>query len=186
MLLYWNCKSYVAYLNKLEILVHIKCSANLNNKIETNPLVSPEQSLNTGDHMLLISILNALITWSCLFYLLCDYGELLTDAFEELNRSIFDISWYACSADAQKMVLMMVRTSQQAVRLKGYGSINCSRDMFKQVNAKMEMLAFSTRRMRFIHTFAKLQVIPNSCSMLPHIIYCKNKKSILKNVSPHR
>lgn len=112
-------------------------------------LVSSEQSLNTGDHMLLISILNALITWSCLFYLLCDYGELVTDAFEELNRSIFDISWYACSADAQKMVLMMIRTSQQAVRLKGYGSINCSRDMFKQVNGIAEKLAFSTRRNDF-------------------------------------
>lgn len=83
--------------------------------------------------MLIISILNALITWSCLFFLLCNYGESVTGAFDELNLSIVNVSWYLCSADIQKSAVMMIATSQGIVRLNGYASIDCSRDMFKQV-----------------------------------------------------
>lgn len=93
------------------------------------------QGLNTNDQVLIVSILNAILSWLCLFYLLCDYGEDMTQAFRALSISFFDDTWPLYPIELQKLLIIMIQGSQEAVYLKGHASINTSRDIFKQVNA---------------------------------------------------
>lgn len=92
----------------------------------------------------MVSIVNAISTWLLLFYALCDYGEDVAKAFEALSISIYGISWPLCPLEIQRLLVMMIRASQEPVHLRGYPSINCSRNIFKQV-MQLELEAFSAK-----------------------------------------
>lgn len=103
--------------------------------------------------MLILTILNAILSWLCLFYLLCDYGEDVTSAFSVLSQSFYDVSWPLCPNEFQKLLVMMIKASQEPVYLKGYlsGVSNCSRGTFKQVNLipfAFEMKIFAMKLFR--------------------------------------
>lgn len=92
------------------------------------------QGLKTHDHLIVVSVLNAVTVWLGLFFLLCNYGESVTNAFESIHPAIYQTSWHTCPLDVQKAVALMLRASEDRIHIKGYASIICSLAMFKQVS----------------------------------------------------
>lgn len=111
--------------------------------------------------MLIISITNALITWFLMFFLFSEYGQSVTDAFDDVNQSVYNISWYLCSNGVQKLLVTIINASQDTVRFKGYASIHSSRDMFKGVRLSISYVYKKNVWTVFVNG---LQIINTGCS----------------------
>lgn len=64
---------------------------------------------------------------------LCKVGESLTASFEDLDKYIYNTSWYQCPADIQNYFRLMIVASQLDVYFDGFFSMHYSHDAFKQV-----------------------------------------------------
>lgn len=66
-------------------------------------------------------------------YVCCEFGEKLSDAFEEIDSAIMQLDWYKFPAKFGKMLLMLIAGAQEPAKLRVFGSISCSREDFKNV-----------------------------------------------------
>lgn len=64
----------------------------------------------------------------------CNLGANVTIAFGQLNVSIYMLSWHLCPSDLQQYMIAMVQVSAKPYNVPVFGSMDCSRDSFKQVN----------------------------------------------------
>lgn len=89
-----------------------------------------------GDHFLLITSLNILISWAFLFYKSCDSGESIASGFSDLYESIYDLPWHLCSVELQQYVAFMLKIAQLPVNINGVCNLKCSHETFKKVCPK--------------------------------------------------
>lgn len=66
-------------------------------------------------------------------FLLCFFGERLSNSFEDLSTDIFHCNWYKFPVKSQRFLNTMLLASQNPVSMRGFGSTICSRDSFKMV-----------------------------------------------------
>ena len=73
--------------------------------------------------------------WSYGFiFCLCECGQQVLDAFEEICDEIDRFNWYEFPIDIQKMLPIILIVSQEPVGMVAYGNIECKREIFKKVN----------------------------------------------------
>lgn len=92
------------------------------------------QGIETKDRLLIVGALSIFIAWLPFFYHLCNFGESVAGAFEDLNSAIYDLPWHLCSMHHKKCIVLILLISQRAVYLQGFPAVNCSREMFKKVS----------------------------------------------------
>lgn len=63
----------------------------------------------------------------------CELGSQVTNQFNALDEKLCQSKWYLLPIGVQRMMLIFMLTSQQAVFLRRYGNIECTRDAFKNV-----------------------------------------------------
>lgn len=85
------------------------------------------------DHMLILSIIGGAGPWMSLMLLVCNYGDNVSSAFEQLHLTIYSTSWHLCPVKQQKLTILMLAASQNSVDVRGFASITCSRAMYKEV-----------------------------------------------------
>lgn len=66
-------------------------------------------------------------------FLLCFFGEHLSNSFDDLSIDIFHCEWYTFPVKSQRYLSIMLLSSQTSVSIRGFGSTVCSRDSFKMV-----------------------------------------------------
>lgn len=89
-------------------------------------------STNTG--IPLIGNLIGLFWLLALMYILCQFGQQLTDQFFHFEHTIYECQWYTFPVNTQKRYFTMIMSaSQKPVELKGYGNVRCSFETFKNV-----------------------------------------------------
>lgn len=75
-----------------------------------------------------------LLYWSFLQILLfCDFGERLTGRFDEIDLTLFECNWYTFPMEIQKMLPMLLMSTQSPVVLQGFPNVSCTREAFKKV-----------------------------------------------------
>lgn len=76
------------------------------------------------------------IFWSIsLIFIFCELGERVTDGFNELNDVICTLDWYTFPIKRQQMFQTILIAFQQPVIFQAFGSISCTRDVFKRVSS---------------------------------------------------
>lgn len=66
-------------------------------------------------------------------YICCDFGNRVTQGFEEVEIELNQLPWYLFPLDVQKNVPMMIALSQKSMLIKGFGSADCNRETYKLV-----------------------------------------------------
>lgn len=82
--------------------------------------------------VLLNATLNGLLAFALVF-IACELGQKMTDAFEEIDTTIGQIDWYLFPIEIKRMMLTIAANTQQPVTLECFGSIACTREVFRKV-----------------------------------------------------
>lgn len=81
---------------------------------------------------LLLLILTGFFSF-VLVFIVCELGQSMCNAFDEINVTINQFEWYLFSTEIQRMLPMITANAQQPVLVECFGSIACTRDAFKNV-----------------------------------------------------
>lgn len=65
---------------------------------------------------------------------ICEIGERVSGAFDEICSAIEELNWYMLPNRLQKVLPSILINAQQPVALKCFGSIFCARDTFKRAS----------------------------------------------------
>lgn len=83
-------------------------------------------------HLLLL-ILDGISAF-VLAFVACELGQRLADTFENMHATIDQFNWYLFPSEIKKMLPMIHVIAQQPVSVECFGSIKCTRDVFKNVS----------------------------------------------------
>lgn len=66
-------------------------------------------------------------------FMFCETGEQISNRLDEVDDAICEIDWNTFPLRAQRMIPMIILTTQHPLNLAAYGDIACARDTFKRV-----------------------------------------------------
>lgn len=69
-------------------------------------------------------------------FIACDLGQRLNDAFAEIGELVYQCDWHVFSVEMRRMTVVILTVLQQPVSFKCFGSISCTREVFKKVRLK--------------------------------------------------
>lgn len=92
------------------------------------------QCIEKHDVVLLFTSMSEMLSLLPFLFMMCHFGENVTIAFENLNESIYNISWYLAPVKLQKYLVPMLATSGESFYFESIASLNCSHQSFKKVN----------------------------------------------------
>lgn len=82
--------------------------------------------------VLLLPVINGIFGLATIFSA-SELGQRMNDAFEEIDLSIDQFNWYLFPIGIQRLLPMIIANAQQTVSMECFGSIVCTRDVFKNV-----------------------------------------------------
>lgn len=91
------------------------------------------QSKYVVDTTIMIVLATQMFWAFTLSLIFCEFGQKMTNAFDEIGAEFENVSWYLLPIMVQQKIPMIISFNQTPVILKGYGSITGSREVFKQV-----------------------------------------------------
>lgn len=89
--------------------------------------------------------LQSVVIWMLIFYLLCHSGDKVTDHFNTLNDSYYEVLWYRLPVKQQKYFILLILNAQKPIYLEGF-SIQNTRETFKKV---ISIISMETRSMKY-------------------------------------
>lgn len=124
-----------------DICRNVRCSSEissvhnqrvLSNSFEFNSSTCRFQEHHDDNIPLLILILNG-IAVTTLVFVSCELGQWLTDTVDGIHATIEQFNWYLLPVRVRRMLLLIIVVVQQPVEVECFGSIKCTRDVFKSV-----------------------------------------------------
>lgn len=85
--------------------------------------------------MMLNSIFNGICGIVTVF-IICELCQRMADGFVKIEITIEQFHWYLFPIEIQRMLPVIIAVAQQPVTLECFGSIACTRDVFKDVRLK--------------------------------------------------
>lgn len=86
-----------------------------------------------------------IIFWSFVsIFLTCDFGERVSNRFDVIDDVLCQFEWYDLPLEVQKMLPIIMMSTQQTVVFKGFGNIWLLREVFRQVSAKNSQMLIGT------------------------------------------
>lgn len=82
--------------------------------------------------LLLILIIYGFYSFGVVFAV-CEWGQSVTNAFEEITDEIETFDWYLFPLELQRMLPMILMVAQQSVEFECFGSISIRREYFRKV-----------------------------------------------------
>lgn len=72
--------------------------------------------------------------WMFIFILfICEPSQTMANQFEMFENELTDCEWYALSIEMQKLYMIFLTDTQNAIEISTYGNIICNRDTCKKV-----------------------------------------------------
>lgn len=72
-------------------------------------------------------------------YLVCSFGNQVTDRLIEINDMMFGCAWYQYPIELRRSQLMMM-SAQRPIYIEGFPNSKCTLDTFKEVNHAQSFL----------------------------------------------
>lgn len=69
-----------------------------------------------------------------IIYGVCEFGEKMTGAFEEINDAYDRFAWTVFPHDVQTLMPILIMAAQKPIELRVFGSISCGRITFRNVS----------------------------------------------------
>lgn len=69
-----------------------------------------------------------------LVFLVCEIGQKIGEAFDKIDFTLNKIDYYLLPIEIKRMLPIIIAIAQQPVELECFGSIICTRDVFKNVS----------------------------------------------------
>lgn len=69
-----------------------------------------------------------------LIFVFCEFGERVCSEFNIFHEKLCHCDWYLFPLEMQKMLLIILSSTQQPASIQGYANTQCTRDAFKSVN----------------------------------------------------
>lgn len=66
-------------------------------------------------------------------FIACELSQRMGDAFDEIGSTIDQFDWYLFPIELKRMLPMIMAIAQRPVSMECFGSIACTRDVFKNV-----------------------------------------------------
>lgn len=66
-------------------------------------------------------------------FIVCNFGEILTNRFGEVDNTIYGCDWYEFPYEIQRVLPIIMMGAQQSVIIEGFANLTCSREAFKKV-----------------------------------------------------
>lgn len=85
------------------------------------------------NNTVLIQRLNQVVGSIGFVFVCCEFGEKLSNAFDEIDSVIKQFDWYKFPVKLGKMLPMLIASAQEPAKLSVFGSISCAREDFKNV-----------------------------------------------------
>lgn len=63
----------------------------------------------------------------------CELGEKISGQFDELDEAIYQSDWYEFPTKVQRVLPIIMMTTQQTTVPCGYGNLPCIRESFQRV-----------------------------------------------------
>lgn len=84
-------------------------------------------------HVIDTDILSYLYMSYGLVFIACELCERVSDAFNQIDEVIDQLDWYKYPPDIKRMLPVIMINAQESIVIECFGSISCSRMVFKQV-----------------------------------------------------
>lgn len=73
----------------------------------------------------------------------CELGQRMSNEFGGIGFTIDKLDWYLFPIDVQRMLCVIIANAQQTISLECFGSMTCTRELFKQVGIDRISTSFS-------------------------------------------
>lgn len=96
-------------------------------------LLSKQKAFESGDMFDLVQVIlfsSTVILW---LYCFCDFGNNVTQRFEDITAELYNIAWYNISLRLRKSWPFIIKVGQKPVFIRGVAGVHCTREIFMQV-----------------------------------------------------
>lgn len=87
----------------------------------------------------LVMVLESIICAFWVFFFIfagCELGERNTEQFDRLYDEVIQFDWYDFPPEIKRLLPILLMYMQEPVEIKFFGSAACTRECFKQVQAR--------------------------------------------------
>lgn len=99
---------------------------------------------------LLITLITELAWAMITTFIVCEFGQRVNSAFQEINDLIDEFNWYTYPMEIQRISPIIMAAVQRPVTIQAFGNIVCIRELFKKVSSLALLLATNPHnRLRF-------------------------------------
>lgn len=74
------------------------------------------------------------ITLKMFLYLICYFGDNVTERIEDVGTAAYQLAWYVLPVDKQRDLSMLIGASQNGVYIEGIACARCTREIFMRVS----------------------------------------------------
>lgn len=67
-------------------------------------------------------------------FLLCEYGQMVSTRFEEVDEKIYQSDWHLFPRQIQRMLPTIINNTQQPVIITGFANVEYTRETFDSVS----------------------------------------------------
>lgn len=92
------------------------------------------QSIAAAELASFNSSLDGLITFMGWLFLLCFFGNEVTNRFIKFSNSVYDVEWYCYPPEIRNCFQLIILASQRPIYVQGYLNFNCSLELFTKVS----------------------------------------------------
>lgn len=79
-----------------------------------------------------------LVFWSfASMFLLCEYGQMVTTRFEDIDEAIYQCEWHSFPDKVQRILPTIINNTQQLVIISGFCDVQYTRETFDSVSWKL-------------------------------------------------
>lgn len=84
---------------------------------------------------MILVVLLCEMTWAFAFvYIICEFGQRVSNAYIEIEDEIGQLDWYLFSMEIQKILPTLMIVTQKTVGLDVFGNISADREDFQKVS----------------------------------------------------
>lgn len=88
---------------------------------------------------LVVTVFVAVYAFGAVF-VACELGQRITNAFDEIGDHLYQCDWHLFPIEIRRLTVILLCVLQQSILIQCFGSIFCTREVFKKVRVVSKIL----------------------------------------------
>lgn len=133
----WNCITICDSMLLIQMQIVKCCFSFLSFQNYKSIHISYQFQSHPRNSSLAVTALAVFYAFGSLF-LVCDLGQRLSNAYDEIDFVINQLDWYQFPDEIRQVWPIIINMVQQSVEIRCFGSVSCNRETLKKVSLWME------------------------------------------------